>query len=127
MSYLLDTHSFLWFINNDSQLSPSACHAIATSKIVYVSMASIWEIAIKYKLGKIVLPSDFSHFIPYHIHKNMFEILPIHFEHVAKTNTLDFFHRDPFDRLLIAQAICEKLTLISKDSKLSNYPVQLYW
>lgn len=127
MSYLLDTHSFLWFVNNDSQLSHSACHVIQTSKTVYISMASIWEIGIKYKSGKLILPTDFSHFIPYHIYNNAFEILPISFEHIAKINTLDFFHRDPFDRLIIAQAIYEKLILISKDSKFSDYPVQLYW
>lgn len=127
MQYLLDTHSFLWFVNNDSQLSSLACNAIQTSKTVYVSMATIWEIGIKYKSGKLILPTDFSDFIPFHIHKNAFEILPINFEHIDTINTLDFFHRDPFDRLLIAQAICEKLTIISKDGKFSEYPVNVYW
>lgn len=127
MAYLLDTHSFLWFVSNDKQLSPTACQTIQTSKLVYVSMATIWEIAIKYKSGKLILPSDFKHFIPYHLEQNAFKILPITFEHIATINTLDFFHKDPFDRLLIAQAIHENLTLISKDTKFSEYPVLLHW
>lgn len=69
MSYLLDTHSFLWFVNDDSQLSQTANQTIQTSKNVYISMASIWEVGIKYKSGKLILPSDFNHFIPYHLEK----------------------------------------------------------
>lgn len=127
MAYLLDTHSFLWFVSNDKQLSSTACQTIQTSEFVYVSMATIWEIAIKYKSGKLILPSDFNHFIPYHLEKNAFKILPITFKHIATINKLDFFHKDPFDRLLIAQAIHEKFTLISKDTKFSEYPVLLHW
>lgn len=127
MAYLLDTHAFLWFIDDDKQLSEYACHTIQTAEKVYVSMASIWEIAIKYKLGKLTLSSDFNQFIPHHIKVNNFEILPIDYDHVATTISLDFFHKYPFDRLIIAQAIHENLTLISKDTHFVHYPVALLW
>ena len=128
MNYLLDTHTFLWFINDDEQLSGKAINAIADpDAIKYISMASLWEIAIKLNIGKLVLD------IPYkalrqQIDINGFELLHIAFEHTTELSTLNHHHGDPFDRIIISQALIENLTVISKDKNFAKYQrLQLLW
>lgn len=128
MKLLLDTHAALWFWWDDPRLSTSAHQAISNSDHgVLVSIASLWEIAIKSALGKLQLGQPFLEFTRYHLHINEFEILPIQDEHLHVTLNLPLYHRDPFDRLLVAQAIHEKAVLVSRDKELSRYGVHCLW
>lgn len=128
MEYLIDTHSFLWFINGDEQLSGKAKNAIADpDAIKYISIASFWEIAIKVSLGKLSLDMAYQD-LRQQVILNGFEILPITFEHTVELTSLELHHRDPFDRIIIAQALTEKLVLISKDGNFNKYnKLQLLW
>jgi len=128
MRLLLDTHTFLWWINNDPSLSESARIAIS-SKVneCYLSLASCWELAIKTSIGKLQLTKSVDRFIPEELAANDFQLLSIDFRHVAKVETLSFHHRDPFDRLLVAQALIEKMTIISADTVLSEYGIKRLW
>ena len=127
MDLLLDTHTLIWFLNGDETLSDKAKSAIEdpeNSKIV--SIASIWEIAIKISLGKIKFPKGFKHFLDM-VADNGFEILPITFEHAIELSTLEFLHRDPFDRLMISQCIADKLIIVSKDDNIKRYNIKTIW
>ena len=128
MNILLDTHGFLWFINGDTQLPRTVQKTIAEpDTTVYLSIASVWEIAIKLSVGKLKLDVSFDA-LKEEVLLNGFEILPIEFQHLQALLNLDFYHRDPFDRIIIAQAISEGMTLISKDSHFSNYKeLKLLW
>ena len=128
MRLLLDTHTFLWWINNDPSLSEPARIAIS-SKVneCYLSLASCWELAIKTSIGKLQLTKSVDRFIPEELAANDFQLLSIDFRHVAKVETLPFHHRDPFDRLLVAQALIEKMTIISADAVLSEYGIKRLW
>lgn len=127
MAYLLDTHAFLWFLNGSDQLSKEAQKAIEnTSDLKYISTVSFWEMAIKISLKKLELSTAYKELLVQTI-KNGFEILPLTFDHSVKVMNLEFYHRDPFDRMLISQAITEKLTIISKDKHFENYPVKILW
>ena len=128
MNYLLDTHTFLWFINDDKQLSGKAVSAITDpDAIKYVSMASLWEIAIKLNIGKLELDMPYKA-LRTQMDMNGFELLHIGFEHTAALSSLHPHHSDPFDRIIIGQAQVENLTLISKDKNFVKYQeLQLLW
>ncbi len=124
---LVDTHAFIWFVNGDEALSSKALEAIEKHPDSnYVSIASLWEIAVKISLGKLDIKQPFSK-IADEITKNGFQLLPIGFEDVLQVTALSFFHKDPFDRLIIAQAIANKLHVISKDQYFTEYPVNVIW
>ena len=129
MRLLLDTHAFLWFVLNDSSLSGSARAMIADpNNEVLLSPASYWEIAIKVSIGKYLLPArDFGDFMERQITANNFQVLPISVRHAALVSTLPFHHRDPFDRLLIAQAMVEAIPILSVDTAFDAYPVTRLW
>ena len=128
MRLLLDTHTFLWWINNDPSLSEPARIAIASElNECYLSLASCWELAIKTSIGKLQLTKTVDRFIPEELAANDFQLLSTDFRHVAKVETLPFHHRDPFDRLLVAQALIEKMTVISADTVLSEYGIKRLW
>lgn len=128
MRILLDTHAFLWFITNDPQLSAAARAAIVEpSTGVLISPASYWEIAIKVSCGKYPLTIPFEAFVTRGIHDNGFAILPIELRHVAALTALPFHHRDPFDRLLVAQSIVEQIPIVSCDAALEAYPITRIW
>jgi PIN domain nuclease of toxin-antitoxin system len=125
---LLDTHAFLWFVLNDSQLSAAARAAISDpNNDVFVSPATFWEVAIKVSIGKYVLAGPLEDFFQRGIKDNDFEILPIEVRHAAQVAALPFHHKDPFDRLLIAQALVEGLTLASKEAAFVAYGVKRLW
>lgn len=128
MNYLLDTHTFLWFINDDKQLSGKAINAIANPDAVkYLSMASLWEIAIKLNIGKLELDMPYSALMQ-QIEINGFELLQINFEHTTALSTLEHHHGDPFDRIIIAQGLVENLTIATKDKNFAKYPgLKLLW
>jgi PIN domain nuclease of toxin-antitoxin system len=128
MRLLLDTHTFLWWINNDPLLSDSARNAIATERNeCFLSLASCWELAIKASIGKLRLTKPVERFIPEELTANDFQLLSIDFRHIAKVETLPFHHRDPFDRLLVAQLLTEKMSIISADTVLSEYGIKRIW
>ena len=125
---LLDTHAFLWFTLNDRRLSATALAMIVDPEHeLLFSPASYWEIAIKISLGKYTLPEDFAAFMQDQIHENQLTVLPIAVEHAATVSTLPFHHRDPFDRLLAAQALSESVELISADPIFDQYGVVRRW
>jgi PIN domain nuclease of toxin-antitoxin system len=128
MRLLLDTHTFLWFILDESQLSPTARSLIGDpDNEINVSPATYWEIAIKIRLDKYKLPEPFQVFMEQQIAVNRFDILHIEARHVAPITTLPFHHKDPFDRLLVAQAMVEQIPLVSNDSVLDAYPIRRLW
>ena len=120
---LLDTHAFLWWKENNPRLSLPAREAIATADMVFVSAASAWEVAIKSSLGKVRLPRPFSE----GVEDSGFLELPIRFQHAAAVELLPPHHADPFDRMLLAQAVVEKLVIISHDRALEPYGAAVIW
>jgi PIN domain nuclease of toxin-antitoxin system len=125
---LLDTHAFVWWITDDDRLSERAGEVIADgANDVYLSAASAWEIAIKAGLGRIRLPDDAWTFTPHQLERNAFQALPVHVAHAVAVITLPDVHRDPFDRMLVAQAMTEGLTIVSADPDLARYPVPVVW
>lgn len=125
---LLDTHTFLWFILDDPQLSPKADQLISDpNNAIAISPVTYWEIAIKISIGKYSLPEPYEIFMDREISINDFKILPIQPKHTAVLIDLPFYHKDPFDRLLIAQASVEKIPIISNDQIFDQYPVQRIW
>ena len=122
MKLLLDTHIFLWFIMGSPHLSAEDRALIEDeTNRKFLSVASLWEIAIKSSIGKLNLSAPFDQLIPQQINLNGFELLPIEIAHLATVATLPFHHRDPFDRLLIAQSITEKMPVVSSDSAFDAY------
>jgi len=127
MNVLLDTHALLWFLNGNNELSEKSRKAIEEiNNDKFISIASLWEIAIKISLKKLEFKKGFKNIYRL-IEENGFNILPISFEHTLIVSGLEFIHRDPFDRLLIAQAIHEKMIIITKDSNITKYHVKTLW
>lgn len=128
MNALIDTHVFLWWINDDSRLSSSARTLLGKSTtIVRFSVVSAWEMAIKAGLGRLRVPADLGGFVARQLAVNRFDVLPILLPHALRVADLPPHHRDPFDRMLVAQAIVENLSLISADSGLDIYGIQRFW
>ena len=128
MRVLLDTHAFLWFVLGDPQLSSTArSHIEDPGNEKLVSPASYWEIAIKISVQKYALSQPYEAFMQQGIADNGFLILPIVPQHTAVLTTLPFYHRDPFDRLIIAQAMVEQVPVISGDAAFAAYPVTRIW
>jgi PIN domain nuclease of toxin-antitoxin system len=128
MKLLLDTQAFLWFIMGSSNLSPSARALIEDEASErFLSVASLWEIAIKLSIGKLTLSAPFDVLIPQQLSLNGIELLGVAIHHATVVSTLPFHHRDPFDRLLIAQAIVESMPIISMDTAFDMYAVNRLW
>ena len=123
MSLLIDTHVFLWWRGNRPKISPRAAAAIAKSSAVFVSLVSAWEISIKVATGKLggIGPVEEG------ILQSGFEKLPITFEHAERVATLPPHHGDPFDRMLIVQALTEKLTIVTHDRRFEAYGIPVLW
>lgn len=125
MQLLLDTHAFIWSAASPQTLSSSARNAIQDpANDVYVSSAVVWEIAIKYGLGKITLPLKPESWIPSRIIALGFKSLPIRQEHALAVLALPNHHDDPFDRIMVAQAQIEGLALVTRDSRVQKYSVR---
>lgn len=128
MKLLLDTHTFLWFITGNLRLSTKARLLIEdAANDKFVSIVSLWEIALKFSLGKLILTDDFDVLFPNQLIVNGFTELPIETKHFYEVVKMPFHHRDPFDRLIIAQAISEKMSVISIDSVFDQYFVTRFW
>ncbi|HEY9655195.1 MAG TPA: type II toxin-antitoxin system VapC family toxin [Crinalium sp.] len=128
MKLLLDTHTFIWLDSNPSRLSERVRSLLQDpNNTLLLSIVSIWEIQIKTQIGKLQLSIPLAELIESQRQANMIEILPISLSHVLALNHLPPHHKDPFDRLLIAQANLESATFVSQDEILSSYSVQLIW
>lgn len=121
MKLLLDTHTFLWWLSDPQRLTPAASSAIGDfQNQVLVSVAVLWEVAIKRSIGKLTIPFDIERIVA----DSGFELLTISLRHIAESERLPFHHRDPFDRLLVAQAIVENATLVTRDPDVLHYRAQ---
>ncbi len=128
MRALRDTNAFLWFISGSDRLSSKARDFMADyNNDLVISSASLWEIAIKTSLGKLEMLSPFDQLIPAQLEKNAIDVLPIELDHLSATIKLEFHHRDPFDRLIIAQGISEQIPVITSDAAFVKYPVEVIW
>ncbi len=128
MNILLDSHAVIWFSQNSPKLSTQAITIFEDpSNTLYCSLVSVWEMQIKVQLGKLKLDMNLSDMINDQMQTNDIRILPITLSHIWTLDNLDHHHKDPFDRLLIAQAIAENLTILSVDSVFDNYPVKRLW
>lgn len=127
MNLLLDTHVLIWFINGDNKLFVKAKNLIKNiNNKCYVSIASIWEIALKISLGKLDINGGFDE-ISSIMDTYEFELLPISYEHIQQLLKLEYHHRDPFDRIIISQGIVENVDIISIDSNFRLYPIKIIW
>lgn len=128
MRIILDTSAFLFFITDNEKLSGEARNTLANMENALVlSIASLWEITIKTSLGKLELLRPFEKFIPEQLKVNEISILPIELNHLPILIKLPFYHRDPFDRLIIAQSIAEGYPIITCDSAFSKYSTEVIW
>jgi PIN domain nuclease of toxin-antitoxin system len=125
-SLLLYTHAFIWYSEDDSKSPELIKIEIETAERVYISIANIWEIAIKLSIGKLSLRSKYES-IESSLEPAGIDLLPISFADTVRVMNLPLHHRDPFDRILIAQAINNSLTLVSCDAAFTAYPIQLRW
>jgi PIN domain nuclease of toxin-antitoxin system len=128
MRLLLDTHAFIWWDSNPGMLSKRALKLCQDpTNEMLLSVASTWEMQIKLQLGKLTLSLPLRTIIESQREHNSLELLPVHLEHVLALDSLPNLHKDPFDRLLIAQANIEGAVLISQDAMFARYPVQVEW
>ena len=128
MRVLLDTHTFLWWVIDAPQLSDTARSIITESNnSVLLSAASVWEIVIKVRTGKLKLPEAPEFYIPSRLAANQFQSLFINTDHALQVASLPDIHRDPFDRILIAQSQFEKIPILSVDQQIARYSVEVLW
>ncbi len=128
MNVLLDTHALLWSITGDDRLSKTAGETFLNPENnLYFSAASFWEICIKLSLGKLSLKRGWFKTIQEEMRTNAIQWLPVEMQHCVELTELPFYHPDPFDRMLIAQAMVEDLRLLSRDHRLSAYEIERIW
>lgn len=128
MKILLDTHTFLWFVMDSPKISKRAASLIeSTDNEVYLSVASVWEMAIKISIGKLRIDERFEDFIMPELENNKFSLLNIEVQHLAKVVNLPFHHRDPFDRLLAAQSLMMNMPILSRDTAFDYYELERLW
>ena len=127
MRILIDTQAFIWFVENDKQIPVKMKKYLENPEnTIIVSIASLWEMTIKMSLGKLFLSCDIKEMTE-KIYNNGFEILPILPEHIIKLSTLIYLHRDPFDRIIIAQGLTENMPIVSSDKIFDNYGINRKW
>ena len=128
MTYLLDTHTFLWFISGDPALPPAVRARIESPDAVrYLSVGSLGEMAIKVNAGKLSLGMPFPRLIDQHVLGNGLRILGIAPDHLERFSQLTLYHKDPFDRLIIAQSLSEACPILGRDALFDAYGVERYW
>lgn len=127
MKALLDTHAFLWAISGNQRLSRRAGQIFTGPSDLWFSVASIWEILIKVHIGKMPLPTPAGPYILKKMVENQIKALPVGLDHVLRVEALPIYHNDPFDRILMAQSLEEKLPLVTADRVFNHYPVEVIW
>jgi len=126
MNILLDTHTLLWALTDESKLSERVRRLLPVAE-TWFSVASLWEILIKSQIGKMALPQPTGPFVRSQLALNGVRLLPVTADHALRIESLPSHHRDPFDRMLIAQSLHEKLPLVTSDRIFARYPVELIW
>jgi PIN domain nuclease of toxin-antitoxin system len=126
MRLLLDTHIFLWYITGDARVSQPMRRAIEDSEMAFLSVVSLWEATIKYHLGKLPLPEEPHPWLSVQREEHGIQSLPLDEGSVVRLGGLPLHHRDPFDRILVCQALEHDLEIVSVDSVLSRYPAPLW-
>jgi len=126
MRVLIDTHVLLWGIQDEARVSRRV-RALLPAADVWISVASLWEIITKVQIGKLVLPAPVGDYLAQKLKMNGVSVLALNFDHVRRLEEVPLHHRDPFDRILIAQSLEEKLPLVSADPHFEKYPIQLIW
>jgi len=126
MKVLIDTHVLLWGLQDEAKLSRRV-QALLPAADVWISVASLWEIIAKIQVGKLTLPTPVGEYLTTKLTANGVSVLPIRFDHVMRLESLPLHHRDPFDRILIAQSLSESLPLVSADPQFERYSVELIW
>jgi PIN domain nuclease of toxin-antitoxin system len=127
MNLLLDTHAYIWFSTNNRELSSTVKRLIEDSEnSSYISIASLWEMSIKISLGKLSIDKDFKYIIQ-DLTESGINLLPISFDHILMSSALPFHHRDPFDRIIVAQSLCEGMKLLSVDTIFDQYSSDRIW
>lgn len=126
MNYLIDTHAFLWLISEPKTIKKQTLAKLQNANnILFLSVASVWEISIKYRIGKLALPQAPEKFVSKHLQKNDIMLLDLTLKHAATEYQIPVHHKDPFDRIIINQAMQEKLTIVSADTAFKKYQVKL--
>jgi len=127
MNYLLDTHTLIWFLNGDKKISKTVQSLIEnTNNKKFVSIGSLWEMAIKISLKKMEFDGTIPEIIDL-IEQNSFELIPISTAHIAELERLPIVHRDPFDRMLVVQAMVEDLVILTRDENIPQYNIRTKW
>jgi len=127
MKALIDTNTFLWAISADRRLSKHAGELFTSGNALWLSVASIWEILVKVRIGKLVLPIPAGPYLVKKLAENRIETLPVSLDHTLRLEMLPMHHRDPFDRLLISQSITEDWPVVTSDPMFNKYPVRVIW
>jgi PIN domain nuclease of toxin-antitoxin system len=127
MKAILDTHAFLWAVSGDNRLSRMGREIFTGPSNLWFSIASLWEIVIKVQLGKLLLPALAARYIARKLVENRIELLPLSLDHLIKLESLPMHHRDPFDRVLIAQSMEEGWPIITGDLEFKKYPIRVIW
>jgi PIN domain nuclease of toxin-antitoxin system len=128
MKLLLDSHTVIWFVEGDPRLGSNARKLIEdSSNEKWMSLASVWEIAIKIHIGKLSLGIPLPNYLSMQVAANGIRLLPISLPHILQTLQLPLHHRDPFDRLLVAQSLIEAMPLVSVDAVMDSYGCTRYW
>lgn len=128
MKILLDTCTFIWLASDPRQLSPRAASLIKNqANQVWISPVNVWEIITKRRSGKMVLKGKISRIIREQVRKNALRVLPVRLKHVLVNRTLPLIHKDPFDRILVCQAIAAGMTIVTPDHNIRQYPVPTEW
>jgi PIN domain nuclease of toxin-antitoxin system len=125
MKLLLDTHIFLWYITGDQRLSQDVRAAIESAEAAYFSVVSLWEATIKFQIGKLPLPAPPNPWLSVQRERHGIETLPLDETSVSRLGDLEMLHRDPFDRILVCQALEHELLIVTVDSIFSKYPAKL--
>jgi PIN domain nuclease of toxin-antitoxin system len=126
MKILIDTHVLLWGLQSEAKLSRRV-RALLPAADVWISVASLWEIIAKVQVGKLALPTPLGDYLTAKLTANGVSVLPLTFDHVKRLEELPLHHRDPFDRILIAQSLNESMPLVSADPQFEKYSVELIW
>ena len=128
MKFLLDTHTFIWWDSNPKRLSKTALNLLSDSNnYLFLSLVSVWEMQIKIQLGKLQVRADLGTLLAEQLSENNLGLLNVNLSHILTLSQLENHHKDPFDRLLIAQARIEKMTLVSCDSIFQAYDCPIIW
>lgn len=127
MRYLIDSHVFIWYALGDERLSPDARNVIESRHSKFLSIASIWEMAIKVNIGHLEFREPFDRLIETQMRINDYKLLNLELQHLFRYCSLELHHRDPFDRIIVSQALIENMPLVSIDEKFDRYDVERIW